>query len=212
MERSGEIPSSKQTLRARGLAARRGQENRETLSREICRTLAELREYQAAGTVLFYVNMPQEVDTRHFLPIAWQQGKRIVIPYCRNGRIELFRWERMEELEPSPFGVLEPKPELAQQSDRAIKPREIDLVVVPGVAFDPHGGRLGHGKGYYDRLLTQMRPGTPFVALAFQCQMVPAIPLEPHDVSMHKVITERTIYEGRGWPPRNPDVIEDPGP
>jgi 5-formyltetrahydrofolate cyclo-ligase len=208
MERSRDVPSSKQTLRARGLAARRAQESRETVSREICRRLAALREYQAAGTVMFYVNMPQEVDTRHFLPIARQQGKRIVIPHCRGGRIELFRWEDMEELEPSPFGVLEPKPELCQRADRAIAPRDIDLVVVPGVAFDPHGGRLGHGKGYYDGLLTQMRPGTPFVALAFQCQMVSAIPVEPHDVFMHKVITERTVYEGRGWPPHSPNVID----
>ncbi len=189
-----DVQAVKQALRVRGLAAREHQENREALGREICRRLADLPEYQAAGTVMFYVSMPQEVDTRHFLPTARQQGKRVAIPYCREGRIEIFRWESMEELKPSKFGVLEPKPELCRRPDRTLEPREIDLVVAPGVAFDPRGGRLGHGKGYYDGLLKQMRSDTPFVALAFESQMFPEIPLLPHDVAMHKVITERTIY------------------
>jgi 5-formyltetrahydrofolate cyclo-ligase len=194
MAHADDAQAVKQALRVRGLAARQQQQNREALGREICRKLAELPEYQAAGTVMFYVNMPQEVDTRHFLPIARQQGKRVAIPYCCEGRIEIFRWESMEELKKSKFGVLEPKPELCRQRGRTIEPGEIDLVVVPGVAFDPRGGRLGHGKGYYDGLLKQMRRETPFVALAFESQMVPKIPMLPHDVAMHKVITERTIY------------------
>jgi 5-formyltetrahydrofolate cyclo-ligase len=191
-----DLQAVKQALRIRGLAARQRQENREALGQEICRKLAELPEYQAAGTVMFYVNMPREVDTRHFLPIARQQGKRVAIPYCCQGRIEIFRWESMAELQPSKFGVLEPTPELCRQPNRAIAPDEVDLVVVPGVAFDRQGGRLGHGKGYYDGLLRQMRSGTPFVALAFECQMVPQIPMMPHDVAMHKILTERTIYGG----------------
>jgi 5-formyltetrahydrofolate cyclo-ligase len=194
MAHADDVQAVKQALRLRGLAARQHQQDRETLSRAICRKLAELPEFQAAATVMCYVSMPQEVDTRHFLPLARQQGKRVAIPYCRQGRIELFRWESMDELEKSKFGVLEPKPELCRLRDRALEPHGIDLVVAPGVAFDAQGGRLGHGKGYYDGLLQRMRPGTPFVALAFESQIFPEIPMLPHDVAMHKVITERTIY------------------
>ena len=64
------------------------------------------------------------------------------------------------------------------------------------MAFDRRGGRLGHGKGYYDSFLKQTRPETPLVALAFECQIVPEVPMLPHDVYMTKVVTEKGIYEG----------------
>jgi 5-formyltetrahydrofolate cyclo-ligase len=69
----------------------------------------------------------------------------------------------------------------------------LDLVVVPGVAFDPQGNRLGWGAGYYDRLLAQVRADAPIVALAFECQIVPAIPPESHDVPVDVIVTEQRI-------------------
>jgi 5-formyltetrahydrofolate cyclo-ligase len=74
----------------------------------------------------------------------------------------------------------------------------LDLVMVPGVAFDLRGGRLGHGKGYYDRLLPRIRPSAPLVAVAFECQLFPEIPMLEYDVFMDRVITEKAIYLGRG--------------
>jgi 5-formyltetrahydrofolate cyclo-ligase len=79
-----------------------------------------------------------------------------------------------------------------------VKPNELDLVMVPGTAFDPRGGRMGQGKGYYDRLLANARPDAPLVALAFECQVFPEIPVAPHDVFMDQVITEVKVYRGRG--------------
>ena len=67
-----------------------------------------------------------------------------------------------------------------------------------GVAFDVSGGRLGHGRGYYDRLLADVRPDAPLVALAFECQLFPPIPMGTHDVYMDLVVTEKEIYRGRG--------------
>jgi 5-formyltetrahydrofolate cyclo-ligase len=72
------------------------------------------------------------------------------------------------------------------------------LIMVPGVAFDQEGGRTGHGKGYYDKLLEHARPDTPLVALAFECQMFEGIPMQAHDIYMDKVITETDVYVGRG--------------
>ena len=76
--------------------------------------------------------------------------------------------------------------------------KEIDLIIVPGVAFDRRGGRTGHGKGYYDKLLEHARLDTPLVALAFECQMFDEIPMQEHDVFMDKVVTEKASYDGLG--------------
>jgi 5-formyltetrahydrofolate cyclo-ligase len=70
--------------------------------------------------------------------------------------------------------------------------------MVPGVAFDRRGARMGHGKGYYDKLLEHARPDTKLVALAFECQLFPEIPVQQHDIFMDKLITEAAVYQGRG--------------
>ena len=79
--------------------------------------------------------------------------KRVVVPYCVGRRLELFRLTDMDELAEGTFTILEPRPELRERPERRVDVAEVDLVVVPGVAFDARGGRLGHGQGYYDRLL-----------------------------------------------------------
>ena len=70
--------------------------------------------------------------------------------------------------------------------------------MVPGVAFDRRGARMGHGFGYYDKLLEHARPDTPLVALAFECQLFNEIPTQSHDIFMDKIITEQSIYQGKG--------------
>jgi 5-formyltetrahydrofolate cyclo-ligase len=147
---------------------------------------------------MFYVHMRSEVRTAEFLSTALGEGKGIVVPWCLDDDLGLFLLESMDELAVGTYGILEPRVELRAAGRRRVDPAELDLVMVPGVAFDRRGGRLGHGRGYYDRLLAQVRPDTALVGLAFECQMFPAIPAGPHDVFMDKVITEKTIYLGRG--------------
>ena len=79
---------------------------------------------------------------------------------------------------------------------------EIDLIMVPGVAFDRRGARMGHGKGYYDKLLQHARPETPLIALAFECQLFPEIPTASHDIFMDMIITESAVYPGKGRRPK----------
>jgi 5-formyltetrahydrofolate cyclo-ligase len=104
----------------------------------------------------------------------------------------------MEELEEGTYSILEPRAGLRDERDREVDIGEVDLAVVPGVAFDREGGRMGHGKGYYDRLLGRARPDTPLVGLAFECQLFAEIPMDENDVPMDKIITEREVYRGRG--------------
>jgi 5-formyltetrahydrofolate cyclo-ligase len=159
-----------------------------------------LPEYAAAKTVMFYVDAASEVRTRHTLPEALAGGKRIVVPYCivETNELELFLLEDMSELVEGAYKILEPKAELRSLPSKRVAAEELDLVMVPGTAFDLHGGRMGQGKGYYDRLLATARPDAALVGIAFDGQVFDEIPVSPHDVFMDKVITEARVIPGKG--------------
>ena len=188
----------KRAIREQAHAQRTQQEDKDELSRAICEKFAALPEYAVAKSVMFYLDVRSEVRTRHYLPTALSHGKRIVIPYCVQGELELFLLSDMDELSVGMYRILEPRPELRGLPEKRVEVAELDLIMVPGVAFDRTGARMGHGKGYYDKLLEHARPDTPLVALAFECQLFPEIPTQAHDVFMDKIITEREIYEGKG--------------
>lgn len=192
-----DFQQKKQAIREQAHANRRAQENKDELSQQICQTFVGLPEYAAAQTVMFYVDVRTEVRTRHFLPTALTHGKRIVVPYCVEGELQLFHLESMEELAIGMYKILEPKTELRNLPEKNVEVAQLDLVMVPGVAFDRAGGRMGHGFGYYDKLLEHVRPDAPLVALAFECQIFPEIPTAEHDVFMDKIITENAVYVGR---------------
>ena len=188
----------KKTIREQAHAARQAQLNKDEVSQAIVDRFMQLPEYQLAKTVMFYVDVRTEVRTRQALPAALASGKRIVIPYCVDGELELFHLESMDELELGMYRILEPKAELRGIPAKMTPVEELDLVMVPGVAFDRRGGRTGHGKGYYDKLLEHALPKTPLIALAFECQLFPEIPMQDHDIFMDKVVTEAAIYNGLG--------------
>lgn len=186
----------KAELRLWAEAARRQQPDKDALSRVICQRFASLPEYARAGTVLLYVHVRSEVRTREFLAEALAEGKRVLVPWCQGDELELFHLEDLSELGPGVFGLLEPRAELRQQPGKRRGIAEVDVAIVPGVAFDRQGGRLGHGKGYYDRLLRRARPETLLAGVCFESQLVPEVPMGPRDVRMHRVITETAVYGG----------------
>jgi 5-formyltetrahydrofolate cyclo-ligase len=196
MEPTLQSGPDKAAIRKQANDNRRQQPDKDRLSQAICERFASLPQYAAARTVMFYVDVRSEVRTRQFLPTALAQGKRVVVPYCVADELELFLLASLDELAVAAFGILEPKAELRTLPEKRVEPEELDLVMVPGVAFDRRGGRTGHGKGYYDRLLERVRPGVPLIGIAFECQIFPEIPMLPHDIRMDKVITERAIYVG----------------
>ncbi len=189
----------KQQLREQAHANRNAQLNKDELSKQICDKFMALPEYATARTVMFYIDVRSEVRTRHALPEALNSGKRIIVPWCNeHGELELFPLLSMDELAVGMYKILEPKAELRKLPEKQVAATDLDLVMVPGVAFDRHGGRMGHGKGYYDKLLQHARPDTPLIALAFECQLFPEIPTAGHDIFMDKIITETAIYQGKG--------------
>lgn len=193
-----EISSLKKTIREEAHARRNAQENKDELSRIIVDQFMKLPEYAKAHTVLFYIDVRSEVRTRQSLAEALHTGKTIAVPWCTESvELALFHLESLDELSVGMFKILEPRPELRMLPEKQIDPKSIDLIMVPGVAFDRRCARMGHGKGYYDKLLEKVRPETPLVALAFECQLFPEIPVAPHDVFMNKIITEKAVYERR---------------
>lgn len=196
--------SDPQTFKAviRDLARknRMAQKDKDEVSRVICAKFVALPAYTAAKTVMWYVDAGSEVRTRHTLPEALMHGKRVVIPWCvmETNQLELFHLEDMNELEAGAYKILEPRAELRTLPQKRVRAEELDLVMVPGTAFDSHGGRMGQGKGYYDRLLSTARPDAPLVALAFECQIFEGIPVASHDVFMDLVLTESRELAGKG--------------
>lgn len=193
-----ELADQKTAIRTAAHAARKAQPDKEAVSARITDRVMEMPQYHNAHCVMWYVDVRDEVRTRHALPEALTQGKKVVVPYCVDGELELFWLESMDELELGMYRILEPRAELRTVGEKKVLPQELDFVMVPGVAFDREGGRTGHGKGYYDKLLQHARPDAPLVALAFECQMFPEIPMQPHDIFMDAVVTEEAVYPGRG--------------
>ncbi len=193
-----QLSQRKAEIRELAHAARRDQVNKDEVSRQITDRVITLPEYQAANCVMWYVDVRAEARTRHALPEALASGKKIVIPFCVDGELELFHLESMDELETGMYKILEPREDLRGVASKRVDVSELDLILVPGVAFDARGGRTGHGKGYYDKLLENAKPQTPLVALAFECQMFDEIPMQPHEIFMDKVVTEARVYEGIG--------------
>jgi 5-formyltetrahydrofolate cyclo-ligase len=199
-ETTDDLQQQKKQIREEAHTRRNAQEDKDGLSRTICERLVSLPEYVRARTVMYYVDVRSEVRTRHYLPTALGHDKRIVVPYCVEGELELFHLTTTAELAVGMYKILEPLPELRSLPPKRVGAADLDLIVVPGVAFDRDGGRMGHGFGYYDKLLRHARPDAPLVALAFECQLFPQIPMQAHDIFMDLVVTESAVYRGKGRP------------
>jgi 5-formyltetrahydrofolate cyclo-ligase len=197
-------PTDPQTMKAfiRELARKNriAQKNKDEVSLTICGKFTALPAYTAAKTVMWYVDAGSEVRTRHTLPAALKHGKRVVVPWCvvETNELALFLLEDMSELVVGAYKILEPREDLRALPAKQVKAEELDLVMVPGTAFDLRGGRMGQGKGYYDRLLANARPDAPLVGMAFDCQIFDQIPVSAHDVFMDQVLTETRAITGQG--------------
>lgn len=161
-------------------------------SEAIHRRLLSLPAWEEATLVMIYVSFGSEVSTDYLIKKALAQGKRVAVPYCYREERKLTAsiiYDYPGDLIPRTWGILEPRPE----SLRPIDPSYIDLCLVPGVAFDIFGNRLGYGAGYYDRFLPGLRAGTPKIALAFEIQIVDTVFPTPRDVPVDLIITEARI-------------------
>ncbi|MDN5347099.1 MAG: 5-formyltetrahydrofolate cyclo-ligase [Clostridia bacterium] len=181
----------KKELRQKILAVRSALpvEEVDAKSRLIAAHLQALPEWREAAVVMLYVAFRKEVETSGLICAALKEGKRVAVPVCVKGRRELVPSEVLSfpgDLSPGTWGILEPRPD----TFRPLAPETIDLVVVPGVAFDRRGNRLGYGAGYYDNFLSKLKPGARAVALAFGFQVVETTYPDAHDLPVDLIVTE----------------------
>lgn len=186
--------SEKQELRKRILKLRRsltGAAIREE-SEAIAKRLYNWSEYMQAGTVMLFLSMPDEVQTRPLIEHAWQQGKTVCVPYPGEayGYMQAAVIHNFAELSAGKFGILVP----GESTLSLVAPEKIDLVIVPGLAFDIAGRRCGMGAGYYDRfLLKTSQAVTAGVALA--CQLVPEVVCAAHDRTIDYIVTRDQLVK-----------------
>jgi 5-formyltetrahydrofolate cyclo-ligase len=138
--------------------------------------------FQQAKTILTFWSLPDEIDTHEFV-IKWAAFKRMVLPVVVGDELELRLFNGVENMQQcNSFGIMEP------QTGQLIKPEEIDFAIIPGVAFDPKGNRLGRGKGYYDRTIPLLRNAVK-VGIAYEFQLIGSVPVSEHDVPVDLVIS-----------------------
>ncbi|MCD6557692.1 MAG: 5-formyltetrahydrofolate cyclo-ligase [Candidatus Aenigmarchaeota archaeon] len=155
--------------------------------------LKKTAEFRNAKNVLFYVSTKNEVETHRIIEELLSSGeKNVIVPITdkKNKILKLSVIKSFSELTPRTHGILEPENKFI----RPIEPEKVDLVIVPGIAFDKSGNRIGSGQGYYDKLLNTMK-NTKKVGLAFELQVIDDIPQEDHDVPVDMIITEKRIIK-----------------
>jgi len=159
------------------------EEQRNHKSNIIKNKLFKTAAFKKAKTVMFYIAFDGEVNTDEMIKQARQQGKQVVVPVCKqNRRINPCRFKSGTRLMRGPYGIREPRPQ------RPIKLKDLELVIVPGVAFDKKGNRLGRGRGYYDRFLARLSAKIVTVGLAFDFQVLPSVPATSEDTGVDRVI------------------------
>jgi 5-formyltetrahydrofolate cyclo-ligase len=165
-------------------------------SRLIQKKLLELEAFARSVNVMAYVAFRNEVET---MPIIWRclsEGKKVVVPVSVPKTRELLLSELKDperELIPGTFGVPEPAPGYI----RPFPAEDLDLILVPGVAFDEKGFRLGYGAGYYDRFFERLTRRVPSIGLAFELQIIDRVPADPTDQPVDFVLTEKRLIDCR---------------
>lgn len=161
-------------------------------SRAIQAQALGLASYRAADAVALYSSINNEVATQEIFDASVQSGKSVYFPRIEpNKALALIRVFSALEFKPGQLGILEPTGEERLEAN----PLRRLIIFVPGIAFDSRGNRLGHGKGYYDRLLARLSAGATLVGLAYELQVVEAVPCETWDRKVHLIVTERRIID-----------------
>lgn len=151
--------------------------------------LWQLKEFLDTRILLVYVNFRSEAETLPLIGDCIRKGIRVAVPLTLVKDKKLLPYEIRDpetDLAPGYCRIPEPLPDRTTKID----PGRIDTIILPGSAFDLSGGRLGYGGGYYDRFLARDAPQALRIALAYDLQVVEALPLEPHDVRLHYLLTE----------------------
>jgi 5-formyltetrahydrofolate cyclo-ligase len=169
-------------------------EERSLLSARVAENLWSVPEFTAAESILFFISFRSEVDTIPMIRRALGENRIVCVPCTDSGNKAMVASRILdldEDLELGNYDILEPKGTCL----RPLPARDIDVILMPGVAFDLTGGRLGYGGGYYDRFLEKCGPRCMLIAVAFEVQIIEHVPCADHDAHIHKVVTENRVID-----------------
>ncbi len=163
----------------------------EDFSYEIAKRLYEQQAWKEAKVIGITISNPPEVDTYQIIRKAWEQGKQVAVPKCHqaNKTLTFHALSQFSQLESVFFGLYEP----IEQQTVKLDAKEIDLLLVPGLAFTKKGYRIGFGGGYYDRFLLNYQGET--ISLAFDFQLIEEFPVQAHDIPVAKIITNKQVLD-----------------
>lgn len=184
--------SEKALLRKKYIAVRKALSRKEEKDRAIFAGLIEIDEINRADLVLAYASSPIEVDTYRFIEYTLRKGQKIALPVCREGTNEMdfYLIETTDCLIPGKYkGIFEPDTSRCQKC----KITDNTVCIVPGLSFDKNGYRLGYGKGYYDRFLSENPVLT--IGLCYEECVSESLPFEEHDKCVSVLVTEKEIYK-----------------
>lgn len=157
-------------------------------SKSIEKKLLKTSEFKKSNNILFYISYDNEVNTHNIIKKTIRSNKVVYVPISdvKNKKIIISKLEDWDDLSVGAYGILEPKDKNKFSVDK------IDLILIPGIAFDDKGNRIGHGMGYYDKLLKKFK-NTTNIGLAFEFQLINTIKNKKYDVPVDKIITEERI-------------------
>lgn len=160
---------------------------RQSKSGQIASKLYGLPAFMKAKTVLFYASISSEVETFAMMQEAIRLRKKVALPSVEKIKKTMIPRviDSLETIKPGQYGILEP----IATADNAVDVNDLDAVIVPGIAFDKQGNRLGRGVGYYDRFLSTLNDRTTTIGIAFDFQIVDRLPVEPHDVTLDCILS-----------------------
>jgi len=162
-------------------------------SRSILNKLLKLKEFASTEVIFIYVSKDWEVDTRSIIE-DFIDKKHLYVPRCLAGdELQAVRLKKIEDLDYGRYGILEPKP----HSQEVYSFDSKSLTIVPGMAFDKKGHRIGRGKGCYDRCLSREAGGSPVWGLCFEYQLFENIPFDRWDIKVDGLITEKKVLRFR---------------
>lgn len=169
-----------------------GKEDHKTNSDKIIQKIYDSPFYKNASTIMTFISFGDEVDTHEFIKTSIKNGKKIVVPITvpEKKELKLSQVKDFSELEIGHYNILTPKEEFL----RFVDPKDVDLIIVPGVAFDREGYRIGYGGGYYDRFLSsKVKENVPKISIAFSLQIIDKVPREHFDIPVDYIYTEKEI-------------------
>lgn len=181
----------KEIARMRNLAKRNSLSKKEVKekSRLIAQAFTELPEFAQAKTAMFYYGIENEPETREIIEKALEMGKKVSLPVTdfEKRTMKTIEISSTNELKENKFGLVEPV------GEKKVEANSLDLIVMPGVAFDREGNRIGRGKGFYDSMLRKTNTGVILIGLCFEENLEENIPSQSHDVKMNIIVTDKEV-------------------